>query len=82
MKPIQLRAPDGTDIVGMLAKDGTVFGFTCKHHLQAGFHNFFYGLPADKLGSAADRDGDVVLVDANGKQWRGLDVQQASTPRA
>ena len=29
-----------------------------------------------------DRDGDVVLVDANGKQWLGLDVQQASTPRA
>ena len=82
MKSIQLRAPDGADIVGMLANDGSVFAFTCKHHSHAAFHNFFYGLPADKLGCAADRDGDVVLVDENGKQWLGLDVQQASTPRA
>ena len=81
MKSIQLTAPDGTDIVGMLAQDGSTFAFECKHLFRGGEHHFFYKLPPDKLGTAAESDGDVVLVDAEGKHWAGADVQHASAPK-
>ena len=81
MRSIQLTAPDGTEIVGMLAQDGSTFSFECKHLFRGGEHHFFYELPADKLGTAAELDGDVVLVDSEGKHWAGADVQHASTPK-
>lgn len=68
------------DIVGMLAKDGSTYPFECRHLLRARQHHFFYGFPSDKLGNAATSNGDIVLVEANGKQWLGADVQYASAP--
>ena len=80
-KPIKLIAPDGSEIVGMLATDGSTCSFACTHMFRGGEHHFFYELPKDSLDSLADISGDRVLIDANDKHWPAADVQYASTPR-
>ena len=81
MKTITLTAPDGTNIVGFLAKDGSTRAFESKHLLLGGHHHSFYEIPESDWGSTAELNGDIVLVDANGKYWLGADVQSASIPQ-
>ena len=80
MKPIQLFAPDGANIVGFLSSSGETRTFECKHIFRGGEHHFFYEIPKEDWGTTAESNGDIVLVDANGKLWLGADVQNASIP--
>ena len=81
MKEIKMFAPNGAEIVGFLAKDGSTPPLTCKYFYRGGEHHFIYEIPEDDWGSTAELSGDIVLVDASGTYWLGADVQNASIPR-
>jgi hypothetical protein len=80
MQPLKLNAPDGSAIVGFLTEGGGSCPFECSYGYHNGQGTFAYKLPGDTLNALASREGERVMVDANGKQWLSSDVEFAAAP--
>jgi hypothetical protein len=80
MQSLKLNAPDGAVIVGFLTENGGSCPFECSYGYHNGQATFAYKLPNDTLNTLASKDGERVMVDANGKHWLSSDVEFAATP--
>jgi|JI6StandDraft_1071083.scaffolds.fasta_scaffold1295432_1 hypothetical protein len=79
MAIVKLRTSSGTEIIGFLAKDGTVKPFECRLG-DTGDRTFYYVIDGENWGTDLSVNGDMVLVDDQGATWLAKDIQADFVP--
>lgn len=72
---MKLYAPDGSEIVSILLDDGTAFDFKFHGSIKNGETTIIYELPKGNTEKVARKNGNSILIDANGKQWAASDIE-------
>lgn len=75
-KKINLVAPNSLPIVGMRLKDGSVREFEYSYDNVNLVRSFI--LKDGGSANMLERDGDYVLVDSEGNEWRASDIEYDS----